>query len=114
MLSHGIQLSDDPYDQNRPLGLFNHESYWYVHFTVQQSFSGVERRSSTIKEYNYYPNIIYMTSYNRWDPSDIQLPHHTSVIGAIECNHLEKYTDNSEYDEPTVSISSIYTARLAE
>ena len=55
-----------------------------------------------------------MSSENQWYPSDIQLPHHSSVIGALECNHPEKYTDNSEYDVLTGSISSIYTARLAE
>ena len=55
-----------------------------------------------------------MISDNRWDPLDIQLPHHSSVIGALECNHPEKYTDNSKYGVLTGSISSIYTARLAE
>ena len=45
---------------------------------------------------------------------DIQPPHHSSVIGALECNHPEKYTDNSEYDVLTGRISSIYTARLTE
>ena len=55
-----------------------------------------------------------MTSENRWDSLDIQIPHHSLVIGYIECNHPEKYTDNSEYYVLTGSISSIYTARLAE
>ena len=36
--SHGVQISDDPYAQNRPLGIVNHESYWCIPFTVQQSF----------------------------------------------------------------------------
>ena len=68
----------------------------------------------TIKEYNDLPNIIYMTSDNIWDPSDIQLPHHASVIGPLKCNHPEKYTDNSEYYVLTGRIYTIYTARLAE
>ena len=55
-----------------------------------------------------------MTSYNIWDPSDIHLPHHSLVIGALECIHPDKYTENSEYDVLTGSISSIYTAILAE
>ena len=37
--SHIIQLSDDPYDQNRQLGIVNHDSDWYVPFTVQKYFS---------------------------------------------------------------------------
>ena len=55
-----------------------------------------------------------MTPDNIWDPSDIQLPHQSSVIGDLECNHPDKYTDNSEYDVLTGSISSIYTARITE
>ena len=55
-----------------------------------------------------------MTSDNIWNPSDIQLPHHSSVIVSLECSHPEKYTDNSEYDVLTGKNSSIYTARLAE
>ena len=55
-----------------------------------------------------------MTSDYRWDSSDIQLPHHSLVIGYLKCNHPEKCTDNSEYDIPIGSISNIYTARLAE
>ena len=42
------------------------------------------------------------------------MPHHSSVIGALKCNHHEKYTDNSEYDVLTGIISGIYTERLAE
>ena len=49
VLSHGIKLSDDPYDKNRPLGIVNHESYWYIPFTVQQYFDGVETRPPTIE-----------------------------------------------------------------
>ena len=64
VLSHRKQLSDDPYDQNRPLGIGDHDLYWYVPFTVQQYFSGVETRALTIKEYNDCTNIIYMTSDN--------------------------------------------------
>ena len=45
---------------------------------------------------------------------DIQLPHYSSVIGALDCIHPEKCTDNLEYDVLTGSISSIRTARLAE
>ena len=81
---------------------------------MQQIFSGVETRAPKIEEYNDFPNIIYMTSDNRWDPLDIQLPHYSSFIGAFKFNHLKKYTDNSEYDVLTGSISSIYTAKLAE
>ena len=66
--SHGIQLSDDPYDQNRPLGIVDNDSYWYIPFTVKKSVSGVETREPTIEEYNDCPNIIYMTSDNRWNP----------------------------------------------
>ena len=55
-----------------------------------------------------------MTPEKRWYPSYIQIPHHSSVIGALECNHPDKYTDNSEYDVLEGSVSSIYTARLAE
>ena len=36
------------------------------------------------------------------------------VIGSLECIHPDKYNENSEYDVLTGSISSIYTARLAE
>ena len=53
VLSHGIQTSDDPYDQNRPLGIVDYDSDWYIPFIVQQYFSGVETRAFTIKEYNY-------------------------------------------------------------
>ena len=81
---------------------------------MQQYSAEVKTRSPTIKEYNDYPNIICMKSDNRWYPSDIQLPHHSSVIGSLECNHTEKYSDSSEYDVLTGSISSIYNARLAE
>ena len=35
---HKIQLSDDQYDQNRPLGIVDHASDWYIPFTVQQFF----------------------------------------------------------------------------
>ena len=63
--SHGVQLSDDPYDQKSPLGIVNHDSDWYITFTVQQSFIGLETRAPTIEEYNNFPNIIYMTSHNR-------------------------------------------------
>ena len=49
VLSHGIQPSDDPYDQNRPLGIVDHDSYWYIPFTVNQYFSGIETRAPTIK-----------------------------------------------------------------
>ena len=41
VFSHEIQLSDDLDDQTRPLGLVDHDSDWYIPFTVQQSFSGV-------------------------------------------------------------------------
>ena len=105
--SHGIQLSDDPYDKNRPLVIVDHDSDWYVPFNVKQYFAVVETRAPTIKEYNYCPNIIYITSYNRWDLSYIKLPHHSSVLGYLKCNHPEKYTDNFEYDVLTGSISSI-------
>ena len=33
--SHGTQLSEDLCDQNRPLGIVDLESDWYVPFTVQ-------------------------------------------------------------------------------
>ena len=55
-----------------------------------------------------------MTSDNKWDPSDIQLPHHSLVIGALECSHPEKYTDNPKYDVLTGSIYSIYTEILVK
>ena len=48
--SHGIQLSDNPYDQNKPLGIVDLDSDWYVPFTVQQYFAGVETRALTIEE----------------------------------------------------------------
>ena len=48
--SHRIQLSDDTHDQNRPLGIVNYESDWYIPFTVQQYFSRVETRLPTIEE----------------------------------------------------------------
>ena len=57
---------------------------------------------------------MYMTSDNIWDPSYIQLPHHSSVIGYIEYNYPEKYTDNSKYNVLTGIISSIYTEILVE
>ena len=50
--SNGIELLDGPYDQNKPLGIFNHDSDWYITFTVQQYFSGIKTRAPTIKEYN--------------------------------------------------------------
>ena len=81
--SHGTHLSDDTYDENRPLGIVDHDSDWYTPFTVKQHFSGVETRAPTIKEYNDCPNIIYITSDNRFYPPDIQLPHHFLVIGAV-------------------------------
>ena len=112
--SHVIKLSDDPYDQNRPLGIVYYDSDWYVPFTVKQYFSGVETRAPNIEEYIDCTNIIYMTSDNIWYPLDIQIPHHSSFIGSLECNHPDKCTDNSEYDLLTGSISSIYTGRLAE
>ena len=88
-LSRVIQLSENPYDKNSPLGIVDHDSYWYLPFTLQQSSVGVETRSTKIKEYNDCTNILYMTSDNRWDPSYIQIPHHSLVIGAIECSHSE-------------------------
>ena len=45
---------------------------------------------------------------------NIQLPHLSSFIGALECTHTDKYIENSEYDVLKGSISSIYTARLPE
>ena len=105
--SHGIQLSDDPYDRNRPLGIVDHDSKWYIPFNVQQSFTGVETRAPTIEEYNECPNIIYMTSDNKWDPLNKQVPHHSPYIGSLECDHPKKYTDNSEYDTLIRSASSI-------
>ena len=48
VLSHGVQLSDDTYDQNRPLGIVDCESDWYKPFTLQQYFSAVETRAPTI------------------------------------------------------------------
>ena len=81
---------------------------------MQKSFSEIETTAPTIEEYNDCPNIIYMTPDNKWDPPDIQLPHKSSVSAALEFSHPDKYTDNSEYDVLTGSISSIYTARLAE
>ena len=47
--SHGIQLSYDPYDKNRPLGIVNHDSDWYKPFNVQQSSSGAETRAPAIR-----------------------------------------------------------------
>ena len=55
-----------------------------------------------------------MTSHNRWYPSDIQLLHNSLVIGSLECNQPEKYTNNSEYYVLTGRISIIYTTILAE
>ena len=46
--SHVIQLSENPYDQNRPLGIVDHDSYWYIPFTVKQYCFGVETRAPTI------------------------------------------------------------------
>ena len=48
VLSHVIKILDDTYEQNRPLGIFDHDSDWYIHFNVQQYFSGVETRAPTI------------------------------------------------------------------
>ena len=45
---------------------------------------------------------------------DIQLTHHSLVIGYIECSHPDKYTNNSEYNILTGSISSTCTSKLAE
>ena len=53
-----------------------------------------------------------MTSYNRWDPSYIQLPHPSLVNGALKYNHPEKYTNNSKCDVLTGRIYRIYTAIL--
>ena len=47
--SHVIQLSENPYDQNRPLGIVDHDSDYNIPFTVQQYFSGVEKRALTIE-----------------------------------------------------------------
>ena len=55
-----------------------------------------------------------MTSDNRWDPSDIQIPHHSSVIVYIKGIHHEKYTDNSKYDILIGRIYIIYTTRIVE
>ena len=103
--SNRIKLSDNPYDKTRPLGIVDHDSYWYIPFTVQQPFSGIETKAPTIEEYNDCTKMIYVTSDNRWVPSGIQLPHHSLVIGDIECSHPEKYTDKSEYDVLIGSIS---------
>ena len=81
---------------------------------MQQYFAVLETRTPTRAEYNYCPNIVFMISNNRGDPLYIQIPHPSSVIGALECVQPQKYTDNSEYDVLAGSISSIYTARLAE
>ena len=54
VFSHGVQLSDDTYDQNRPLGIVDHESDWYIPFTLQQYFSGVETKS---------PHLLYDVIY---------------------------------------------------
>ena len=35
-LSHVIQISDNTYDQNRTLGTIDHDSDWYIPFTLQQ------------------------------------------------------------------------------
>ena len=48
--SHIIQFLDDLYDQNRPLGIVDHDSDWYKRFIMQQYVSGVEKRASTIEE----------------------------------------------------------------
>ena len=112
--AHGIQLLDDLYDQNRLLGIVDQYYDWYIPFTVQPYFAVIKTRAPPIKEYTDCPNIIYMTSDNRWDPLDIQISHHSLVIGALKCSHPEKHTDNSEYDVLTGIISIIYTARLAE
>ena len=55
-----------------------------------------------------------MTSDNIWDPSDINIPHHSLVIGSLKYDHPDKYNDNYEYDVLTCSIYSINTERLAE
>ena len=78
-----------PMIKNRPLGIVAHHSDWYVTFTLQQYVSGVETRATTIEDYNDCPSIIYMTSDNIYDLSGIQPPHHSSVIGVIECHHHE-------------------------
>ena len=83
-LSHVIQISDNTYDQNRTLGTIDHDSDWYIPFTLQQYVSAVETRAPTIDEFNGCPNIIYMISDNRRDLSDIHLPHHSSFIGFLE------------------------------
>ena len=48
--SHGIQLSGDPYDKNRPLIIVDYDSDWYITFNVLQYFAGVETIAFTIKE----------------------------------------------------------------
>ena len=50
VLSYGIKLLDNPYDQNRSPGIVNHDSDWYITFTVQQYFSGVETSALTTEE----------------------------------------------------------------
>ena len=114
VLSHGIQRSDDPYHQNSILGIVNYESDWYIPFIVQQYFTGLETRTPIIEEYNDFPDVIYITSDKKWDSSDIQIPHYLSVIVVFECSQPDKYTDNSENDVLTDSISSIYITILAE
>ena len=45
---HGIQLAEYPCDQNRPLGIVDHDPDWYINFTVKTYFYGVETRAPTI------------------------------------------------------------------
>ena len=57
-LSYGIQLSDNPYDQNRPLVIANNDSDWYVPFTVQKSFLEYKQGHPLSKN-----TMIVLTSY---------------------------------------------------
>ena len=41
-----------PMIKNRPPGIAEHDSDWYITFTVNQYCFGVETKAPTIKEYN--------------------------------------------------------------
>ena len=48
VFSNGIKLSENSNDQKRSLGIVDNDSDWYIPFTVQQYFSVVETRATTI------------------------------------------------------------------
>ena len=82
--SHGFALEDDPYDKNRRIGIGDPESEYdtpmhFIPFQMVGSIAGTTTRCPSMEEFQNCRKKWRLTSDARWDPNNMELPHHRAT-----------------------------------